>query len=65
MDCGSCFPWQAAKGEDLSDRLAKGHVSICWCTDRLGVPLGPSDGGRSMSLVTLLWENGLSLTIAT
>ena len=65
VDCGSCFPWRAAKGEDLSDRLEKGHVSIGWCTDRLGVPLGLSDGGRSTSLIMSLWENDLSLAIAT
>ena len=46
-------------------QVGKGCVSIGWCTDKLGVPLGLLDGGRSTSLVMSLWKNDQSLVIVT
>lgn len=61
-DLSFCGSWC---GGSVLDRLAKDHVSIGWCTDRLGVPSGLSDGGRSTSLIMSLWENDRPLVIAT
>ena len=49
----------------MLDKLEKCHVSIDWCTDKMGVPLKPLDGGISTSLTMSLWENDKLLAIVT